>query len=78
MNQTILIFTTLKGVRHYGEIPNFKEENGIMEKGNKEVNYHIRDKECVLNQLQMLCMTKFSRKETFRSISKHRSVRKRN
>ena len=61
MNQTLQSFATLTGVRHHGTIPYSKEENGIVERANKEVNRHIRnilaDKEIVENWPQMLCMT---------------------
>ena len=47
-------------IRHHISIPYSKEENGIVERENKEVNRHIRnilsDKECVANWPQMLCM----------------------
>ena len=48
-------------VHHMGSIPYLKEENGIVERANKEVNRYTRnillDKECVANWPQMLCMT---------------------
>ena len=54
-------FATLTGVRHHGTIPYSKDENGIVDRENKEVNRHIRnilaDKEIVENWPQMLCMT---------------------
>ena len=66
VNQTLQSFATLTGVRHhmgiaYGTTPYSKEENGIVERANKEVNRHIRnilaDKEFVDNWPQMLCLT---------------------
>jgi len=61
MNQTLKSFATLIGVRHHGTILYSKEENGIVERANKEVNHHIRnilaDKELVNKWPQMLCMT---------------------
>jgi len=61
MNQTLQGFATLTGVRHHGTIPYSKEENGIVERANKEINRHIRnilaDKALVENWPQMLCMT---------------------
>jgi hypothetical protein len=60
MNQTLQSFATLTGVRNHETIPYSKEENGIVEKANKEVNRHIRnilaDKEIVENWPQMLCI----------------------
>ena len=54
-------FAVLSGIRHHSSIPYSKEENGIVERANKEVNRHIRnillDKECVTNWTQMICMT---------------------
>ena len=61
MNKTFDGFSTLSGIRHHSSIPYSNEENGIVERANKEVNRHIRnilsDKECVANWPQMLCMT---------------------
>ena len=61
MNKTLEGFTTFSGIRHLSSIPYSKEENGIVERANKEVNRHIRnilsDKECAANWPQMLCMT---------------------
>ena len=31
------------GFKHHATIPFFKEENGIVERANKEVNQHIRN-----------------------------------
>jgi transposase InsO family protein len=53
MNQTLQSFATLTRVRHHGTMPYSKEENGIVERANKEVNRNIRnilaDKEFVKN-----------------------------
>ena len=61
MNATLEGYATLSGVRHHKIIPYSKEENGIVERANKEVNRHIRnilsDRECAKNWPQMLCMT---------------------
>jgi len=61
MNQTLQSFATLTGERHRETISYFKEEKGIVERENEEVNRHIRnilaDKEIVENWPQMLCMT---------------------
>ena len=62
MNATLEGYATLTGVRHHSTIPYSKEENGIVERANKEVNRHIRnissDHECVKNWPQMLCIWK--------------------
>ena len=60
MNQTLTHLTTISGIRHHLSIPYSKEENGIVERANKEVNRHIRnilaDTECIHEWPQMLCM----------------------
>jgi len=43
MNQRLQSFATLTGKRHHGMIPYSKDENGIVERENKEVNRHIRN-----------------------------------
>jgi hypothetical protein len=61
MNKTVEGFAPLTGLRHHSSLPYSKEENGIVERANKEVNRHIRnilsDKECVANWPQMPYMT---------------------
>ena len=61
MNRTLQSFPTITGIRNHGTISYSKEENGIVERANKEINRHIRnilaDKELVENWPQMLCMT---------------------
>ena len=60
MNQTLQSFATLTGVCHHGTIPYSKEENGIVERANKDLNRHLKnilaDKKCVDYWPQMLCM----------------------
>jgi transposase InsO family protein len=61
MNQTLTHLATLSGMKHHVSIPYSKEENGIVERANKEVNRHIRnivaDKDCVHDWPKLLCMT---------------------
>jgi hypothetical protein len=61
MNQTLRDFALLSGIKHHSTIPYSKEENGICERANKEVNRHIRnilsDMDDVKNWSQVLCMT---------------------
>ena len=51
MNQTLTNLASVSGIRHHVTIPYSKEENGIVERANKEVNRHIRnilaDEECI-------------------------------
>jgi hypothetical protein len=58
MNQTL---THLASVSDHLTIAYSKDENGIVERANKEVNRHIRnilaDEECIPDWPQMLCMT---------------------
>ena len=60
MNQTLIHLTTISDIRHHLSIPYSKEENGIVERANKEVNRHIRnilaDTNCIHEWPQMLCM----------------------
>ena len=61
MNQTLTHLASISGIRHHFTIPYSKEENGIVERANKEVNRHIRnilaDEDCIQDWPQMLCMT---------------------
>ena len=41
MNQTLTHLTSISGIRHHLTIPYSKEENGIVELANQEVNRHI-------------------------------------
>jgi transposase InsO family protein len=83
MNQTLTHLTTISGIRHHLSIPYSKEENGIVERANKEVNRHIRnilaDTDCIHEWPQMLCMTEkllnSSIKQTFRGVTEHRPFR---
>jgi len=60
MNQTLCKFAVLTSVRHHYTIPYSKEENGSVERSNKEVNWLISnilaDNDYVKNWPQMLCM----------------------
>jgi hypothetical protein len=51
MNQTLTHLASISGIRQHLTIPYSKEENGIVERANKEVNRHIRnilaDEECI-------------------------------
>ena len=61
MNSTLTHLTTISGICHYLSIPHSNEENGIVERANKEVNRRIRnilaDKDCIHELPKMLCMT---------------------
>ena len=62
MNQTLTQLTTISRIWfHHLSIPYSTEENGIVERANKEVNRHIRnilvDKNCMHESPQVLCMT---------------------
>ena len=61
MNQTLTHLASISGIRHHVTIPYSKEENGIVERANKEVNRHIRnilvDKDCISDWPQILCLT---------------------
>ena len=61
MNQTLTHLASISGIKHHVTIPYSKEENGIVERANKEVNRHIRnilaDKDCITDWPQMLCLT---------------------
>jgi len=61
MNQMLTHFFEITGIKHHMTIPYSKEENGIVERANKEVNRHIRnilfDKNVIPNWSKMLCMT---------------------
>jgi hypothetical protein len=60
MNQTLTHLATLFGMKNHVSIPYSKEENGIVERANKEVNRHIRnivaDKDCVHDWPTLLCI----------------------
>ena len=43
MNDTLIKFANLAGITHLSSIPYSKEENGIVERANKEVNRLIRN-----------------------------------
>jgi transposase InsO family protein len=63
MNQLLTHFNAETGIKHHTTIPYSKEENGIVERANKEVNGHIRnilfDKRHFKNWSRgLLCMTK--------------------
>ena len=57
MNQTLTHLASISGIKHHVTIPYSKEENGIVERANKEVNRHIRnilaDKDCIPDWPQM-------------------------
>ena len=57
-------FYEITGIKHHMTIPYSKEEHGIMERANKEVNRHIRnilfDKNIIPNWSKMLCMTEIT------------------
>ena len=61
VNQMLAHFHDITGIKHHMTIPYSKEENGIVERANKEVNRHIRkilfDKGKFQNWSKMLCMT---------------------
>jgi transposase InsO family protein len=61
VNQLLSHFNEMTGIKHHTTIPYSKEENGIVERANKEVNRHIRnilfDKGHFKNWSRMLCMT---------------------
>ena len=61
MNQTLTHLASVPGIRNHVTIPYSKEENGIVERDDKEVNRHIRDilvdEECTQDWPQRLCMT---------------------
>jgi transposase InsO family protein len=61
VNQMLQHFFQESGIRHHTTIPYSKEENGIVERANKEVNRHIRnilfDKGRFPNWSRMLRMT---------------------
>jgi hypothetical protein len=61
VNQMLTHFTEMSGIKHHTSIPYSKEENGIVERANKEVNRHIRnilfDKGHFKNWSRLLCMT---------------------
>ena len=61
MNQTLTHLASISGIKHHVTIPYSQEENGIVERANKQVNRHIRnilpDKDCMPDWPQMLCMT---------------------
>ena len=61
MKQTLSHLAAVSSIRHHVTIPYSKEENGVVERTNKEVNRHIRnilaDKDCIPDWPPMLCMT---------------------
>ena len=61
MNQLLTYFYAESGIRHHTMISYSKEEHGIVERANKEVNRHIRnvlfDKGDFKNWSRLLCMT---------------------
>ena len=61
MNHLRTYFKAESGIKHLSTIPYFKEDNGIVERANKEVNRHIRnilfDKGHRKNWSRLLCMT---------------------
>ena len=61
MTQLLTHFYAETGIKHHTTIPYSKEENGIVERANKEVNRHIRnilfDKGHFKNWSRLLCMT---------------------
>ena len=61
MDQLLTHFNAESGIKYHTTIPYSKEENGIVEWANKEVNRHIRnilfDKGHLKNWSRLLCMT---------------------
>jgi hypothetical protein len=61
VNQVLFHFNKMTGIKHHTTIPYSKEENGIVERANKEVNRHIRnilfDKGHFKYWTRYLCMT---------------------
>ena len=61
MNQLLTHFNAESGIKHHTTIPKAKEEIGIVERANKDVNRHIRnvlfDKGPFKNWSRLLCMT---------------------
>ena len=62
VNDLLTHFHQETGIKHHTTIPYSKEENGIVERANKEVNRHIRnilfDLGPVKNWSRLLCTTK--------------------
>ena len=59
MNQLLTHFNAESGIKHHTAIPYSKEENGIVERPNKEVNRHnvLFDKGHFKHWSRLLCMT---------------------